>query len=70
MLEFQFIKNTLGLQEKDHIICENDGKILKLVFSFTALTPNVSISIFNFPCNVFFLDFYRILYCHFYNCLF
>lgn len=33
MLEFQFIKNALGLQEKDHIICENDGKILKLVVS-------------------------------------
>ena len=33
MLEFQFIKNALGMQEKDHIICENDGKILKLVVS-------------------------------------
>lgn len=33
MLEFQFIKNALGLQKKDHIICENDGKILKLVVS-------------------------------------
>ena len=33
MLEFQSIKNALGLQEKDHIICENDGKILKLVVS-------------------------------------
>lgn len=33
MPEFQFIKNALGLQEKDHIICENDEKILKLVVS-------------------------------------
>ena len=33
ILEFQFIKNALGLQEKDHIVCENDGKILKLVVS-------------------------------------
>lgn len=33
MLCFQFIKNALGLQEKDHIISEIDGKILKLVVS-------------------------------------
>lgn len=33
MLDLQFIKNALGLQAKDHIISENDGKILKLVVS-------------------------------------
>ena len=32
MLEFQFIKNALGLQEKDHIVCENDGKILNWLY--------------------------------------
>lgn len=33
MLGFQFIKNALGLQEKDHIVSEIDGEILKLVVS-------------------------------------
>ena len=33
MLNLQFIKNALGLQEKDHIVSEVDGKILKLVVS-------------------------------------
>ena len=31
MLNLQFIKNALGLQEKGHIVSESDGKILKLV---------------------------------------
>ena len=33
MLDLQFIKNALGLQEKDHIVSEENGKILKLVVS-------------------------------------
>lgn len=33
MLDFQFIKNALGLQEKDHIVSEIDCEILKLVVS-------------------------------------
>ena len=33
MLDLQFIKNALGLQEKDHIVSEEDGKILKFVIS-------------------------------------
>ena len=33
MLDFRFIKNALGLQEKDRIVSEIDGKILKLVVS-------------------------------------
>ena len=31
MLDSRFIKNALGLQEKDHIVSEEDGKILKLI---------------------------------------
>jgi len=33
MLDSQFIKNALGLQEKDHIVSEENGKTLKLVVS-------------------------------------
>ena len=40
MLDLQFIKNALGLQEKDHIVSENDGKILKLVV-FSDVTEQI-----------------------------
>ena len=40
MLDLQFIKNALGLQEKDHIVSEVDGKILKLVV-FSDVTEQI-----------------------------
>ena len=40
MLDLQFIKNALGLQEKDHIVSEENGKILKLVV-FSDVTEQI-----------------------------
>lgn len=40
MLDLQFIKNALGLQEKDHIVSEENGKILKFVV-FSDVTEQI-----------------------------
>ena len=40
MLDLHFIKNALGLQEKDHIVSEENGKILKLVV-FSDVTEQI-----------------------------